>query len=88
MNELNSQRSHTTGLIEDAAPQLVVEEMNFARHANADARRGFRHGQGTCSQVWRVFDLLGNTENALARRFVNSRASMQSAVDGSNGNVS
>ena len=41
IDKLNSQLSKASSFFEDSAPELIVEKMDFTRHAHADARDGF-----------------------------------------------
>lgn len=72
---------HAAGFIENSAPQLIIEKMNFSRDAYSDASACFGNRQRAGRQVRRIGDLLGDFQNPLAGGFVNSRTPVQSAID-------
>ena len=46
MDELNPERGSASLFVENSSPHLIVEKVNLARDADADASIGSRNGQG------------------------------------------
>jgi len=78
---------HLAGFFQDPAPQLVVEKMNFSRHAYADFCVGFSDGQSPGGEIWRVADLTRDLQDSLARGIVDSGSSVQRPIHRSDRNV-
>src|SRR6266404_4329453 len=57
IHKLDSKMGNLPGLFQNAAPQLIVEKMNFSRYAHADFCAGLGDGQCAGGEIWRVADL-------------------------------
>jgi len=68
--KLDTQLPYVAGFLEDPAPKLVIEKMNFAGDANANASAAFRNRKRTRGEVGSVANLAGNLQNMLARGFL------------------
>src|SRR5581483_11042622 len=88
VHELNTQMRGALGFIQDATPELVVEEMNLPGHANADLDFGFGDRQGACRKVRCIAELARNLEDALTGGFLDSRTPVKSSIHGPDGHLS
>ncbi len=70
--------------LKDSLPELIVKEMDFPRHANANTQIGSCYRKRSRCQVGPVAEPFCNLKDAVACRLVDSGPSVERAVHGPN----
>jgi len=85
--ELDAELLEMTSFVVDAAPELIVEKVNFFGDANANAHARLRDGESASGKIRRIADLLRDLQNALAGGFFDATPAVERAVHGADGDV-
>ena len=78
--KLRAKLCSTTSFVQDSAPKLIIEKMDFSRYADSNPKASLGHRQSARRQVRRIGYLSRNLQYPLARRFVDPVAPMQGAI--------
>jgi hypothetical protein len=87
VHKFDSQLRNAASFVEDPAPELIVEEVDFPRHAYTNASAGLGNRESACRQIWRVAYLPRNLQDALTGVFLDASPAVQGAIHGADGNV-
>jgi hypothetical protein len=87
VNKFDSELRNTASFVQDSAPELIVEEVDFPRHAYTNASAGLGNGKSAGRQIWRVAYLPRDLQNALTSGFLDASPAVQGAIHGADRNI-
>src|SRR5271169_4479702 len=87
MVKLDAELLEMMRFVQNAAPELIVEKMNFLGDAHTNTHTRFRNRKGASRKIRRVTDLFRNLQNALTGGFLDAAAPVQCAIHRTDGNV-